>query len=278
MHCKNTLMSVKVHFINEYGDRILTNDYILRVALEQSAIDSSCKWDDFLAEDNKVVISNNNAWARKYLELPFVLDMTSYGHNIVASVSPDVKDIAYEYINKYSMAHCFETPNLHVLMNKLKPLGYDVCFMAEYFLPDVSILHALPCQYTTCVLQHDELQELYLPELSNALCEKRKELDVIAVGAFDNGKLIGLAGASADCEMMWQIGVDVLNQYRHEGVASALTSRLACEIIDRGRVPFYCCAWSNIASARNAIKSGFKPSWVQVTAQSIQFIDNMNKS
>lgn len=37
---------------------------------------------------------------------------------------------------------------------------------------------------------------------------------------------------------MWQIGVDVLPEYRRMGIASSLTSNLAIEIIERGKVPF----------------------------------------
>lgn len=90
-------------------------------------------------------------------------------------------------------------------------------------------------------------------------------------------KLVGLAGSSADCETMWQIGVDVLPDYRRQGIASALTARLALEIIERGKVPFYCAAWCNIKSVRNAVRSGFEPSWAEVTAKSFEFIDEMNK-
>jgi predicted GNAT family acetyltransferase len=107
---------------------------------------------------------------------------------------------------------------------------------------------------------------LYTPQWSNALSKKRSHLDVLAAGAYDGGRLVGLAGCSADCDTMWQIGVDVLETHRRQGVASALTSRLALEALERGKVPFYCCAWSNILSARNAIKSGFKPAWAELTA------------
>lgn len=117
---------------------------------------------------------------------------------------------------------------------------------------------------------------MYLPQWGNALCEKRKELHVLAVGAYDNGKLIGLAGCSADCDSMWQIGIDVLPQYRRQGIASALTSRLAQEILQRNKVPFYCSAWSNMRSVRNAIKSSFKPDWVQVTVKTNHTIDSLN--
>lgn len=75
---------------------------------------------------------------------------------------------------------------------------------------------------------------------------------------------------------MWQIGVDVLPEYRRQGLASALTSRLATEILNKGIVPFYCCAWSNIGSIRNAFASGFRPAWVQVTAKTIEEIEEMN--
>ena len=97
------------------------------------------------------------------------------------------------------------------------------------------------------------------------------------MGAYDNGKLIGLAACSADCEEMWQIGIDVLPEYRRKGIASALTSRLAIEILERGKVPFYCCAWSNLKSAGNAIKSGFRPAWVQLTVKSAEAVDEMNR-
>ena len=76
---------------------------------------------------------------------------------------------------------------------------------------------------------------------------------------------------------MWQIGVDVLDEYRKQGVASALTSNLAMEILERGKVPFYCCAWSNIRSVKNAIKSGFSPSWVEMTVKPEEVIEQMNR-
>lgn len=99
---------------------------------------------------------------------------------------------------------------------------------------------------------------------------------MLCVGAYDNGRLVGLAGCSADCAAMWQIGVDVLKEYRKKGIASAMTSKLAVEILRRGKVPFYCAAWSNMASVRNAVKSGFRPAWAEVTVKNADFVDRMN--
>lgn len=111
----------------------------------------------------------------------------------------------------------------------------------------------------------------------NALCKDRKQLDVLGIGAYDNEKLVGLAACSADCDDMWQIGVDVLPEYRRQGIASSLTSNLAIEILERGNVPFYCCAWSNLKSAKNALRSGFVPAWVEMTVKSASLVDDMNK-
>ena len=255
----------------------MTNKEMLRIAMQQSATDSNCCMEDFIKTENKVVLSRKNENARRYLELPFSCDLTSYGNNIVASVSEDLEEIVREYIEKYPVEHCFETPNLHVLMEKLKPFNRNICFMAEYFLPDLNVIHALDCKYETKVLEAEQFADYYTPEWQNALCEKRKQLDVLAVGAYDNGRLIGLAGCSADCDTMWQIGVDVLPEYRRQGIAASLTSKLAVEILDRGMVPFYCCAWSNVKSARNAIKSGFRPAWVQVTAKTSDYIAELNQ-
>ena len=125
-------------------------------------------------------------------------------------------------------------------------------------------------------MEKGDFEALYVPEWSNALCRDRKELDVLGVGAYDAGKLIGLAGCSADADKMWQIGVDVLPDYRKQGVGSALTSRLAVEILARGKVPFYCSAWSNIRSVRNAIQCGFLPVWAEMTVKPTAAVDEMN--
>lgn len=55
----------------------MTNKEILQIAMEQSAIESNCKAEDFASYENKVVISKNNEKARKYLKLPFLCDFTS---------------------------------------------------------------------------------------------------------------------------------------------------------------------------------------------------------
>ena len=254
----------------------MTNKAILETALRQSAIDANCRPGDFLKRENVVVLSRKHPEARKYLELPLACNLISYGDNVVASVEEPYRDIVADYIGRFSAYRCFETPQIHVLDDALRESGLRVCFMAEYFLPDLGCLKALDCPYEMRIMHQEDFVPLYIDQWSNALCEKRKELDVLGVGAYDSGRLVGFAACSADCEDMWQIGVDVLPEYRRQGIASALTSRLALEILEREKAPFYCAAWSNIRSVRNAVKCGFRPAWVELKAKSAAFVDGLN--
>lgn len=254
----------------------MTNRDILQTAVWQSAIDCSCKPEDFLDGENHIVISESSDSARRYLTLPHFCNLVSYGSGIVACCDERFMEAAASYLAKYPAEHCFETPNLHVLSALLEPYGMKACFMAEYFLPDVNVLKPLDCGYELRMMTQPDFAELYRPEWSNALCEKRKHLDVLGIGAYDQGALVGFAACSADCDDMWQIGIDVLPAYRRRGIAACLTSRLALAILERGKVPFYCAAWSNIASVRNAIKAGFRPAWAELTAKPAAFVDEMN--
>ena len=255
----------------------MTNDDILKIALRQSAEDIGCRAADFTAAQNVVCTLRLGRNARRYLQEPITCNLVSYGSNVVAAAAPETLDIVSAYVQKFRFYRCFETPNLHWLSERLAARGHKICFMAEYYLPDLNKIPDLTCPYETRLLTQPDFAGLYRPEWSHALSAERPQLDVLGVGAYDKGTLVGLAACSADCEDMWQIGVDVLPAYRRQGIASALTSTLAKEILARGKVPFYCSAWSNLRSVRNAVKSGFLPAWVEMTAKPAAVVDEMNR-
>ena len=255
---------------------MLTNEKLWQIALQQSAYDCNCTPADFQRSENVLTISQKHPKARKYLELPLACDLVSYGSNIVAQVDESLRPAVQAYLDAYPVSHCFETPHLHELDKALAPYGLQTCFMAEYFLPDIDAIPDLPCPYECRVLHQPDFAPLYIPAWSNALCDHRRELDVLGVGAYDHGELVALAACSTDGEEMYQIGIDVLPTYRRRGLAAALTTRLAKEILALDKVPFYCAAWCNIASVRNAIRCGFRPAWVEVTAKEVAFVERMN--
>ena len=248
---------------------------VIRIAMEQSAVDCSCAPSDFTKSDNVVTESLAADGARKYLKLPHICDLVSYGSNVVACCREDLIPGVRRFVDQLpNPGACFETPAIYALNRVLEKADARVCFMAAYFLPDIEQVFKadLSCAFETRLLHQEDFAELYLPEWSNALCKDRKHLDVLGVGAYDGGKLVGFAACSADGDGMWQIGVDVLPEYRRRGIASALTNRLARAMFEREKVPFYCAAWSNVKSVKNALRSGFRPGWAEITAKSNQFI------
>lgn len=258
----------------------MDNNRILQTALQQSAYDCSCMSEDFLKRENVVVKSLGSEKARRYLELPHICNLVSYGNNIVACAREDLLEDIRQYVEETPhIEECFETPRLYHFNERMAKAGAEACFMAAYFLPDVEQVLGFDrkCGYELRVLEQGDLAELYLPEWSNALCRDRRSLDVLGVGAYDHGRLVGLAGCSADCDTMWQIGIDVLPEYRRQGIASALTNRIAREAFERDKIPFYCAAWSNVRSVGNAVRSGFRPGWVELTAKPADFVAKLLK-
>lgn len=248
----------------------MTNQDIKRIAIEQSAIDICCEPEVFFRKENYYVNKGFSQQARKYYKEQVACNMISYGNNVVASVQKEYQGIMEEYLSKFDYYECFGAPCINWLDDKFAPLGQKIQFMGLYYLPDLDRIQHLTCTYTTKVMEQKDFKDLYTGEWHNALCDDRRELDVLGVGAYDNGKLIGLAACSADCDTMWQIGIDVKPEYRKQGIASAITSELIFEILARGKVPFYCSAWANIRSARNAIKCGLIPAWVEMAIKPIK--------
>ena len=204
----------------------MTGDEILGIALEQSAIDSGCRPSDFLSPAGCIVVSRADPRARRYLELPFDCDLTCYGNGIVASVAEPLVEPVRGYIERFPAVHCFETPNLLVLAEALAPFGLRVCFMASYYLP-LPGLRPLPCALNVRFLTPPDLAGLYLPQWSNALCEKRRELDVLAAGAYDGDRLVGFS--YIECwehgDYVATSGLIVSPDYRHMGLAARIKEK-----------------------------------------------------
>ncbi|MCI8611666.1 MAG: hypothetical protein HFE66_07095 [Clostridiales bacterium] len=71
----------------------MTNQEILQIAMEQSAIDAGCQAEDFRQKENKVILSQKHGRARKnFGKLPFFCSLISYGNNVIASVDARIAD------------------------------------------------------------------------------------------------------------------------------------------------------------------------------------------
>ncbi|MCH8102925.1 MAG: GNAT family N-acetyltransferase, partial [Chloroflexi bacterium] len=77
-----------------------------------------------------------------------------------------------------------------------------------------------------------------------------------------NSAHVGAASLTADADQLWQIGIDVVEEHRSQGLAAAMTAALALEALANNAVPYYGTTASNIPSMRAALSAGFRPGWV----------------
>ena len=91
--------------------------------------------------------------------------------------------------------------------------------------------------------------------------------DVIGIAAVKSGIIMGMAGASADSPLMYQIGINVLPEYRENGIGTALVTLLKNKVLELGKLPFYGTAISHIASQKTAFNAGFFPEWTELSTK-----------
>jgi predicted GNAT family acetyltransferase len=91
--------------------------------------------------------------------------------------------------------------------------------------------------------------------------------DMMAAVAVCDGTVVGIAGASADSETMWQIGVDVLPEYQEKGIGKAIVGTLTLSILREGVTPYYSTITSNLQSRQLAASLGYWPAWVEMYAR-----------
>lgn len=250
----------------------MNNQDILRIAMEQSAIDFNCSTTDFITEGSKIVSPDLLTGRKSCYKKPLFCKMAYYGEGLVVSADPRIQDYMKAFIQRHPGYRCFDTPQLIVLNREFGKYDNCVCHITEFFLPDMNKPVKQNATVTIKMLYENDIPSLYHDRrFSMALSYESGEdkKDVIAAVGYLDGKIVGIAGASNDCDTMWQVGIDVIPEYRRLGIAATLTKRLTDEILSLGKVPYYGTAWSNLASKNNAIKSGYRSAWVEMAAKEI---------
>lgn len=136
-----------------------------------------------------------------------------------------------------------------------------------YYLPDIERIKSRkhPENLSFHVKEGDDIFDLYkIKGFENAIQYDQNHpcKDEIAVYFKDRDRIIAMAGASSDSEFMWQIGIDVSEEYRNRGLASILVSEITLMIMDKGKVPYYGTSSANIPSQSVAYRSGFSIAWM----------------
>lgn len=90
--------------------------------------------------------------------------------------------------------------------------------------------------------------------------------DVLGAAIYGNDNiLLAAAGATANSERMWEMGVNSFSEGK--GYAVSVLTALTREILRRGKVPFYGTATSHLASQNTALRAGLAPAFCELTTR-----------
>jgi GNAT superfamily N-acetyltransferase len=232
---------------------MLSNEKILSAVRAQLAVDLNCSADDFDRPGFVFCEAKENPGRRPFPRGERHFEMLTMGNGVIVSATQDILPYVQEQLDGKNRDDAFNMP--------------FVSGQGLYFIPDKIEKLPVSDSYDISFIEQPKIQELYAaPGFNNAIQydENHPRPDVLAVIAKIGDVIIGMAGASADCEMMWQMGIDVLPDHRGKGLASVLIAKLAKEILLRGKVPYYGTATGNVGSQRVAYRAGLKPAWTCV--------------
>lgn len=244
------------------------NDMI-EAAAEQLAIDLACSPADFLKESNTTVFSKLLYGRRNFNTEKDFFHLASFGNGTVASVDPQIQFFAEALLEKMDGVKVFDAAGVYVINKELEKYGKVLAAFHQYYLPKTPYQYPASCDFKLEIYEGDQISALYEHKHFQEALLFRSEgerRDVLAVVAKNGDDIIGMAGASNDSERFWQIGIDVVKEFRQKGLATLLVSTLSHEILMRGAIPYYGTWWSNIASRNVALNCSYYPVWVEMYA------------
>lgn len=238
---------------------------VLNIVKKQLAIDCNCSESDFSYGNLAVTEIANNEGRIMYKDGDKAMRAFCFGGAAVFSVKPDMVADFKRIFKGKDPDWIFETQSLVLIAEILYLHGQNIGDMYQYYVPDPSLPKARPefdVEWITGNFERFRNE----PVAKEALAFDENAPDMIAVVAKENGKIIGMAGASAASPLLWQIGVNVLPEYRGKGIAVNLVSLLRDAVLEKGKVPYYGSAVSHILSLSTGVSAGFFPCWTQIVS------------
>ncbi len=235
------------------------------------ALEFNCAPEAFFSDKNLLTVSELHQGRRVYNKEKYFFHMVTTGTNAVVTANECLHPFLKEFIKNRTGHWLFEIPNLLPLEKELNKFGYTLSQTYHMFL---NKNNAEPRKnYTVKWLYDEEIHCFYGDErFPNAICSEFNpdRPDKIVVIAYDNDKMMGMAGCSEDAPRWQQIGIDIMPEYRSMGVGTYLVTLLKNKIIENGNIPFYGTSVSNYHSWNIALNCGFAPAWVEVGTSKIK--------
>lgn len=222
------------------------DEYIKNKIEEYLTGEYHCTSDDLNASG--MIFATNVLAAQPYIKI------MAYRNAVVVCMSQDISSKVKDMLRGMTRDEIFEMPLVY---------GQTI-----HYIPDPAYVYQLRKRpgLDFQILFDEQILSLWsLKGFENSLeFDEHGETPAKAVSvAMGNKKVVGVAGAAPTVVPdMWEVGVDVLPEYRNQGIATSLVNSLTKELLDRRIVPFYSASVTNIGSQLVAARSGYLPAWV----------------
>ena len=186
----------------------------------------------------------------------------TFGNNAVIRAGKEMIEWCSVIFNSTPANLIFDSDNFYLINKKLRSFGKKLGEENMRYL-HLSSENAVekPLGFIYNFFNQNTVKELYdYREFDSALNFDR---DVLAIAAYDGGKIAAVGGVDDYWGDLWQIGIDTVLEYRNRGLGVYLVKELALEIEKQGKVALYTTWSANIASTRVALGAGFNPVWLE---------------
>lgn len=251
--------------------KMLNKKQVLNYAKEQLAKDYNCQVKDLDQTTNTLSENLLLNGRRIYEGEGALLKILCFGSCAVFTASKTIHPFLQEnYLNRYS-SWLFDFENLRAIDKHLSDLGHEIDELSVFYLPNPDEKVIEP-PFTFKWFEKDDIEAFRGDKrFQEAFIFDPDCPDVLGIGAYDDdGQIMGMAGATSDTDKLYQIGIDVIDGYRHMGIGASLVRLLKNELLSRGIVPFYKTSVSHMTSRNVAINAGFFPGWTEVYTRKIK--------
>ena len=182
------------------------------------------------------------------------IKILAYRNCVVVCTSEDLYYKVRELLQNKNRDEIFELPLVY---------GQTIHYVPnDNYINDVSVSLNYECEY---LFDRDILSLVGLTGFENSLAfDENGSTSTKAVCiAKEKNKIIGAAGAAeSSVNGVWEIGVDVMEEYRNARLGTYLVRGLTKELLARNIIPFYSASVTNIGSQMVASRCDYIPFWV----------------
>ena len=266
--CADNLYEV-YGFWRRKGRNMYKKNEIINMAKAQFSLDYNCSVSDFEKQQNTIARNKLIEGRRIYKSEGCFMKILTFCGRAIIMVDEAIMPWAEENLANIDANWLFQYSRIKSIDKKLNEFGHEIADMHHYYLPDPKAPEAAPLFSVKWFEQLEIFSFKNDRRFSEALCFDERSPDVLAVAACDGEQIMGMAGASADSSAMWQIGINVIPEYRGKGIGTNLTALLKQEILKRGKLPFYGTLESHSFSKNIAINAGFFPAWAEAYSKKL---------